>query len=53
MEKDGPLNCQGQIIVIDDQDSDVLLPDADHFALFGSSQSARGLFISRSLNPDS
>ena len=33
VEKDGPLNCQGQITVIDDQESDVLLPDADHFTL--------------------
>jgi CDGSH-type Zn-finger protein len=31
VEKDGPLNCQGQITVIDDQDSDLLLPNADHF----------------------
>ena len=33
VEKDGPLNCQGEITVIDDQDSDFLLPKADHFTL--------------------
>jgi CDGSH-type Zn-finger protein/ferredoxin len=33
VEKDGPLNCQGEITLIDDQDSDAFLPDADHFTL--------------------
>ncbi len=33
VEKDGPLNCQGEITLIDDQESDLLLPDADHFTL--------------------
>jgi CDGSH-type Zn-finger protein len=33
MEKDGPLNCQGKITMIDDQESDTFLPDADHFTL--------------------
>lgn len=33
VEKDGPLHCQGEITLIDDQDSDLLLPDADHFTL--------------------
>jgi CDGSH-type Zn-finger protein/ferredoxin len=33
VEKDGPLNCQGEMTVIDDQDSDLLLPRADHFTL--------------------
>ena len=33
VEGDGPLNCQGEIILIDDQNSDTLLPDADHFTL--------------------
>jgi CDGSH-type Zn-finger protein len=33
VEKDGPYNCEGQITLIDDQDSDVLLPPADHFTL--------------------
>ena len=33
VEKDGPLNCQGEITVIDDQDSDLLIPQADHFTL--------------------
>ena len=33
VEKDGQLNCQGTIDVIDDQDSDALLPGADHFTL--------------------
>jgi hypothetical protein len=33
VEKDGPLNCQGELIVIDDEDSDLLLPQADHFTL--------------------
>jgi CDGSH-type Zn-finger protein len=33
VEKDGPLNCQGTIVLIDDQDSDTLLPMADHFSL--------------------
>ena len=33
VEKDGPLNCQGGITLIDDQDSDALLPDADHYTL--------------------
>lgn len=33
VEKDGPLKCQGEITLIDDQDSDAFLPDADHFTL--------------------
>jgi CDGSH-type Zn-finger protein len=33
VEKDGPLNCEGEITLIDDQESDLLLPDADHFTL--------------------
>ena len=33
VEKDGPRKCQGEIALIDDQDSDVFLPDADHFTL--------------------
>jgi CDGSH-type Zn-finger protein len=31
VEKDGQLNCEGDITVIDDQDSDKLLPCTDHF----------------------
>jgi len=33
VEQDGPLHCQGDITVIDDQESDALLPQADHFTL--------------------
>ncbi|MDJ0621779.1 MAG: CDGSH iron-sulfur domain-containing protein [Desulfocapsaceae bacterium] len=33
VEKDGPYNCEGDIGLIDDQDSDTLLPDADHYTL--------------------
>ncbi len=33
VEKDGPLHCQGEIELKDDQDSDGLLPDADHYTL--------------------
>lgn len=33
VEKDGPLKCLGEITLIDDQDSDAFLPDADHFTL--------------------
>jgi CDGSH-type Zn-finger protein/ferredoxin len=33
VEKDGPLNFQGTIGLIDDQDSDTLLPEADHYTL--------------------
>lgn len=33
VEQDGPLHCQGEIELKDDQASDVLLPDADHYAL--------------------
>ena len=33
VEKDGPLNCQGDITLIDDLDSDKLLPNADHYEL--------------------
>ncbi len=33
VEKDGPYNCEGQITLIDDQDSDTLLPQADHYTL--------------------
>jgi CDGSH-type Zn-finger protein len=33
VEQDGPLNCQGAITLIDDQDSDALLPDGDHYTL--------------------
>ena len=33
VEKDGPLHCQGGIELKDDQESDTLLPDADHYTL--------------------
>ncbi len=33
VEKDGPLHCQGEIDLKDDQVSDALLPDADHYTL--------------------
>jgi CDGSH-type Zn-finger protein/ferredoxin len=33
VEKDGPLHCQGEIELKDDQVSDALLPDADHYTL--------------------
>jgi len=33
VEKDGPLHCQGDIELKDDQASDALLPDADHYTL--------------------
>jgi len=33
VEQDGPLHCQGEIALKDDQDSDALLPDADHYTL--------------------
>jgi CDGSH-type Zn-finger protein len=33
VEKDGPLHCQGDIELKDDQSSDGLLPDADHYTL--------------------
>ncbi len=33
VEKDGPLHFQGAISLIDDQDSDKLLPKADHYTL--------------------
>ena len=33
VEKDGPLHCQGKIELKDDQDSDALLPDGDHYTL--------------------
>jgi CDGSH-type Zn-finger protein len=33
VEKDGPLHCQGEIDLKDDQGSDALLPDADHYTL--------------------
>jgi len=33
VQKDGPYCCRGDITMIDDQDSDHLLPDADHFTL--------------------
>ncbi len=33
VEQDGPLHCQGEIELKDDQFSDALLPDADHFTL--------------------
>ena len=33
VQKDGPYHCRGDITVIDDQGSDLLLPDADHFTL--------------------
>ncbi len=33
IEKDGPLNFQGIIDLIDEQDSDTLLPKADHYTL--------------------
>jgi CDGSH-type Zn-finger protein/ferredoxin len=33
VEKDGPLHCQGYVDLKDDQESDALLPDADHYTL--------------------
>jgi CDGSH-type Zn-finger protein/ferredoxin len=33
VQKDGPYHCWGDIAVIDDQESDLLLPDGDHFTL--------------------
>lgn len=33
VERDGPLHCHGDITLIDDQDSDRLLPKGDHFTL--------------------
>ena len=33
VEKDGPLHCQGDIELKDDQSSETLLPDADHYTL--------------------
>lgn len=33
VEKDGPYNCEGNITLIDDQDSDTLLPPMDHYTL--------------------
>ncbi len=33
VEKNGPLHCQGEIDLKDDQVSDALLPDADHYTL--------------------
>lgn len=33
VEQDGPLNFQGDITLIDDQGSDALLPDGDHYTL--------------------
>ena len=33
VEPDGPLHCRGDITLIDDQDSDQLLPQGDHFTL--------------------
>jgi CDGSH-type Zn-finger protein/ferredoxin len=33
VEQDGPLHCHGAITLIDDQDSDQLLPKGDHFTL--------------------
>ena len=33
VEKDGPYHCQGDITLIDDQESDLLLPEADHYTL--------------------
>ena len=33
VETDGPLHCQGEIELKDDQGSDALLPDADHYTL--------------------
>jgi CDGSH-type Zn-finger protein len=33
VEKDGPLHCQGKVELKDDQGSDALLPDADHYTL--------------------
>jgi CDGSH-type Zn-finger protein/ferredoxin len=33
VEQDGPLHCRGAITLIDDQDSDQLLPKGDHFTL--------------------
>jgi CDGSH-type Zn-finger protein len=33
VEQDGPLHCQGDITLIDDLESDKLLPKADHYSL--------------------
>ena len=33
VQQDGPYNCEGEIGLIDDQDSDTLLPPADHYTL--------------------
>ena len=44
VEKDGPLHCQGDITLIDDQDSDTLLPDADHYTLCRCGGSAKKPF---------
>lgn len=33
VEQDGPLHCRGAVELIDDQDSDQLLPEGDHFTL--------------------
>jgi CDGSH-type Zn-finger protein/ferredoxin len=33
VEKDGPLHCQGDIELKDDQSSEMLLPNADHYTL--------------------
>lgn len=33
VEKDGPIHCQGDIELKDDQSSETLLPDADHYTL--------------------
>ena len=33
VEKDGPYHCQGGVELIDDQDSDALLPVGDHYTL--------------------
>jgi CDGSH-type Zn-finger protein len=33
VEKDGPLHCQGEIELKDDQSSETLLPNADHYTL--------------------
>jgi len=33
VEPDGPLHCRGDITLIDDQESDQLLPQGDHFTL--------------------
>jgi len=44
VERDGPLHCHGPIELIDDQDSDQLLPAGDHFTLCRCGQSKKRPF---------